>query len=178
MRNIDKLLKTLEEMMPITESTHEFKFNYYPQSLKKLEISLNGLYPFGKREYDPSLAVVFGGYLGQVMVKNIKGAEWVDFEDDPFDAKVKTPVKHGETLGYAEIFPLLRVYKFLNVDREDTIYGFYNMTQDIANGRLNMDTNGQWVSNSVRGYNMRSLQVSKEQANDPNFKPEDLFNRE
>lgn len=162
-RDIDKFKAALESMVPMTELTLGFKLDYTPQSLHKVEQYLVNQYSHRPAPYQ--MIILFGTYLGEMIIRNIKGSKWVDetTNGDFMDIHILTPFK-GQ--GDAQIRPFIRIDKFIH-DHTDGIYAFYAMAQDMANGRLKFDVdpnsnNFQQQGTSPRGYTYKVTSVSPE----------------
>jgi hypothetical protein len=171
--NIDKLRGALTEGKTMMETMLGFKLNYYPMSLKKLEEQLNKMFPFGQRQIAPHVSILMGLYLGEVIVRNLKrgNPRWNDFKENPFNASITFEVPnddlHINESIEVQVLPMVRLDKFINEDRTDTIYGYYCMLQDMVNKRIKMHTDGEWSPTS-RGYTYRTTAIPKE----------DILNRE
>ena len=159
---IKDIINIFEENKSTFEAMAGFKFNYTPQSIRKLEDMLGQMFPFG-RQVQPQVAIMLGAYFGEVMRKNIKSADvmWDELGDNPFEVGLKVIPKsnsQNENVGTFVLKPLMRVNKFLNHDRTDSIWAMYNMVQDLSSGRVEMEGEGQW-KNAPRGYTYRSFDI-------------------
>ncbi|QST02108.1 hypothetical protein IMZ31_21905 (plasmid) [Pontibacillus sp. ALD_SL1] len=141
---LDEHKGTLEGMLGV-------KMNYNPQSVKLIEEKLEEHFPKG-RQVAPQVAIMLGAYLGEVIKRNVKKASvcWEEDREDIFETTLAV-----ETEGQLyQLKPLIRVHKFLNHDRSDTLWAMYCMTQDLVHGRLSMDAGDAWKA-SPRGYQYR-----------------------
>lgn len=159
---MDKIVEAFEKDKKQFEAMFGLKFNYYPQSIRKMEEKLNEMYSFG-REVGPQVAVMLGIYLGECIRRNIKNAkaEWSELNQYAFETalkiKLKSPVyMHGQEINEFELKPMLRVDKFLNDDRTDSIWAMYCMAMDMAAGRINLNQENVWQQ-APRGYSYRTF---------------------
>lgn len=155
MNRIDQVVKTMEEAQEMLEMMVGFKMNYKPQTLKSLEKYLQERKGWGSTIPEPVLAM-FSVYLGQIIVKHIKGAEWVD--DESF-SKVHITIPAND--GHFTIYPQNRIHKFLK-DPTDGLYPFYTMIQDMSKGRLNKVGPSKDFIQTPRGYQFRQIAIPVE----------------
>lgn len=156
-RNIDKLVKVLEQSGDTLGVMMGFKMNYKPQSLKKMEEAIITM--FGGRELRGETITMMGAYLGETIRRNVKGAEWVDFKEYVNEAYLVIPTDDGEL----NVNPFARIEKF-SLDHTDTLYGFYAMIQDMKNKRLPggeemAKADGTFEGRSPRGYEYKVTPV-------------------
>lgn len=164
-KKVEQIIDLLEEAKPTLEEMIGVKLNYYPQSIKKLEFTLNEMFPFGRR-VEPTVSLMLGVYLGEVIRKNVKNADvdWGEDTEYAIDTELKIDhikVKNDKYPTHFIIKPILRMDKFLNQDRTDGLWAMYCMVQDICQGRLDMNPDKKWRS-TPRGYTYRSFTMEKE----------------
>jgi hypothetical protein len=126
-------VKFLNDVFPNTN------FNYTPLSLMELDVDLRKQFPFPQKPM-PTTAIALGFYLGEVIVKNVDGAEFIDEEitdEGIWDIKVKVPVKFNGELTDFEVKPVVRIVNTLN-NRNQEIYGWYKMIEDFRTGKIDI----------------------------------------
>lgn len=160
MENYKKLVESVEAGKPAHKAMMGLNLDGTPQSLRKLEDLINETYPVGEREYSFALAIFYGTYLAQIIMDRIKGAEIVDYDEDPYELSIVL-TKAGKPL--CQVFPIARANNFINGDRSDTIFGFYNMLQDIRMGRFDPSESVGNTVNTGRHYEARARKLSNEE---------------
>ncbi|MNV17533.1 hypothetical protein D3C71_1083260 [compost metagenome] len=116
--------------------TGGFRFNYMPESLLVLEERAKEMFPKG-HIFMGTTPLVLGFYIGEVIIRNIKGSYWhKDLSDNPRSWGIEVPLCSGGTIS---VFPAQRFINFSH-DYSDTIYGYFNMLRDMNSGVLNIHT--------------------------------------
>lgn len=161
---IKSLIEMIESNKHVFEMMMDTKMDYSPQSVKKLEKNLNEMFPFG-RQVAPQVSIMLGAYLGEVIKRNIEtenvSIEWTSVvQEFLFETglEIKGAKVNGVDNGNIVIKPLMRVDKFLNHDRTDSMWAMYCMTQDVCGGNLQMSSDGKWKE-SPRGYTYRMTEA-------------------
>jgi hypothetical protein len=128
------------------------------KNLKEMEHVINTLYPLGHQP-EVTTVISFGLALGDTLVKNIPGAEWV-IEDlaDIFDMRIK--LENGDVK--TEARPLLRMRKFW-FDRTDTLFGWAEMVRDIVMGDVNLEGKEDIWHIRPNGTTIRMKKFTKEE---------------
>lgn len=157
MSNIEEVIKSLDEGIPVIEKMVEFKMNYKPQSLKKLEDYITNAKRIGRGIPFPVQALL-AVYLGETIVRNIKEAKWVD-NDNLSEVYIRVPFGTGHTKAY----PYIRIQKF-SKSPNDGLYAFYCMLQDANKGRMDFQESdsGNITVSSPRGYQLTGLKIPNE----------------
>lgn len=166
MKKIEKVIQLFEKNKREMEKMLNVKLNYFPQSVKNLEVELNKMYPFG-RNVSSSISLMVGVYLGETIRKNVKNAivEWGEDTQYAIETELsfkKVKLKNDLNETDFVIKPILRVEKFLNQDRTDSLWAMYCMCQDICQSRISLNPDEKWRK-SMRGYNYRAFEADKEQ---------------
>lgn len=158
MRTIDQVLQRLNKSRPMLEKMVDFKMNYKPQSLKKIEQFIESRRDTGVQLADPVI-VLFSVYFGETIFRNIKGAEWVDSDlIENLHLKIPTPD------GYTTAYPYFRIIEYLQTPNR-YLYPYYCMLQDMSKGRLKTeDLNEKGINTiqSSRGYQVKAVKVPEE----------------
>jgi hypothetical protein len=167
MRKIDQILHVLPATLKAFQMLFGERLDYSPESLKVLERVINETYP-PDRDNKPELIAMLGVYLGEVFVRNIPNATWVDFDEYVDDAAVTIEIKNIHN----KIFPLKRMFNFFK-DRDYKLYPYYKMIEEMTD-KLNQakteedlknvllgtyNTNGEWRPLNNKEFHFRTLSV-------------------
>jgi hypothetical protein len=136
--------------------------------LRRAEAKLAAIYPpaMGQGHGPPGPphmgaigALMWGALFGRVLVEDLDGVwrfpRWNGQPDGGvLDFAVVVPVP-GQGTG-ADCYPMRRVYKFVNVDREDDLVTIYRWLRDWRAGAWSPDTlvPGEWVGHGE--YRLRA----------------------
>lgn len=129
----EEMREKLKPQMPFLFSAIGFdSIDFTMASLKKLENTINRMYPLGHEPMSTTLMMI-GLYVGEVLIKNIPGARWNIKGENPFkDWEIKIDMKE---LDQFTAYPVQRVRNFW-FDRTDTIWGWAGMIRDLRSGAL------------------------------------------
>lgn len=158
MQDNSKMKQVSDQLIPVMEQMLGVKLNYTPQSLKAIEAYYSSR-TTKNEQVKWSIDVALAFYFGEVIVRNIKNAEWTESESAE-DMKVTIPTTEGHSVA----FPLRRILRFQE-NQEYGLYPYYSMIQDMSKNRINLDSpeiGGKDFVGTPRGYQMRSIRVSNE----------------
>ncbi len=86
-----------------------------------------------KKGFGPILFSI-GAYVGETIIKNVEGAEWIADEDDP-QAELSVFIKLPND---TQFWPIQRVMKRFQNGSEDSIYPYgYSLAKEFANQPFN-----------------------------------------
>ena len=114
-----------------------FKTELTLEALIHNEKIMNEMF-LGKKALETT-AIPFAVHLGNCLIKHIPGAKWVDEEmESPFDLTIVVPLTYTKDLNsFIKTFPMNRVLKFLNTNREFNLSSFLTSTIFMSNNDLN-----------------------------------------
>lgn len=135
-------IKTQSDWIVRAFRADNFKLDYSIESLMEVDRFFVDNMENGKPKKDGRLAakgfgsILFsiGAYVGETIIKNVPGTEWITDDDDSqgeLNASLKLP--NG-----AEIYPIQKVMKRFQNGNEDSIYPYAHMvTQEFTNHTFN-----------------------------------------
>lgn len=138
MSEIAKLRKVFERTIPQFEENFKIKVDYNPESLKKLENTLDLMYPKGTMASKTTL-IATGYYVGEVFVRNIPGAAWDEdlLEGYPFAVTVAyDAVDRQKTVLMVQPPQMVADYIRQPINSISRLYQYY---KEVAEGKRNID---------------------------------------
>ena len=121
-------------MLEMLFSVFNMRYDLTMDALKHNENRIKDSYPFG-HEPKPTTMIPFGIHLGETMIANIPGTKWVDEElESIFDIKLEIPTI--KPVNKIITFPLRRVNKFWQEDRQFNFSSFLNTFSFIQNNDM------------------------------------------
>lgn len=156
MRKIDGVLSIIEKTKEELQLITGFNMNYHPSSLKKMEKIIVEGFP-GNSMGDTTLAML-GIYLGETIRRNVKNAEWVDYDKFVNEAHIQITVGEGKM----EADPFVRIERFMK-DNDYGIYAFYAMCKDMGSEKITMTEASKTTTETNKGvYTLKTLTVPEE----------------
>ncbi len=123
MRTLKQDIKTQSDWIVKAFAVDGFKLDYSIDSLIEVDqFFIRNMKKGGrlrKKGFGPILFSI-GSYVGETIIKNVKGAKWITNDNDPegeMNASIKLP-------GGGEIWPIQKTMKRFQNGREDAIYPY------------------------------------------------------
>jgi hypothetical protein len=142
MATLKEDIKTQSDWIVKAFAEDDFKLDYTIDSFIEIDKFFNKNLKNGKPKKGGRLAkkgfgpILFsiGSYVGETIIKNVNGAEWITDDNDPQgELKVSMKLPNG-----TEIWPIQKVIKRFQNGSEDAIYPYaYSVTKEFINQPFN-----------------------------------------
>lgn len=129
--DLSEIRKVFNQTLPVFEQHFKMKVDYTPESLQRLQDAFDEIYPIGTRPH-PSTAVTTGYYVGEVFIRNIKGAQWDPdlYKNSPLHVTMTLPGTGRMIMAHPP--EMVADYIF---DPRMSIYKIFEYYKDVAEGR-------------------------------------------
>jgi hypothetical protein len=138
MATLKEDIKTQSDWIVKAFAADNFKLDYTIDSFIEIDRFFNKNMQNGqpkkggrlaKKGFGPILFSI-GSYVGETIIKNVKGAEWITDDSDP-QAELNVSMKLPDE---TEFWPIQRVMKRFQNGSEDSIYPYgYSLTKEFTN---------------------------------------------
>ncbi len=138
MATLKEDIKTQSDWIVKAFAADNFKLDYTIDSFIEIDRFFNKNMKNGqpkkggrlaKKGFGPILFSI-GSYVGETIIKNVKGAEWITDDSDP-QAELNVSMKLPDE---TEFWPIQRVLKRFQNGSEDSIYPYgYSLTKEFTN---------------------------------------------
>ena len=138
MATLKEDIKTQSDWIVKAFAADNFKLDYTIDSFIEIDRFFNKNMENGQPKKGGRLAkkgygsILFsiGSYVGETIIKNVKGAEWITDDNDP-QAELNLSMKLPNEI---EFWPIQRVMKRFQNGSEDSIYPYgYSLTKEFTN---------------------------------------------